>query len=135
MLTNDVDIQVIADRVRSAARSKLKGFIAVGSSLTKQSFTQLLRKASALLREAGHNDVKTIWPRQLDRPIASMEANTARVLALEIIDGICSIKIGGLPAALCREFQAALQQVTRRAGFSLPWPVQVTIPVGCQGVF
>ena len=72
-------------------------------------------------------EVKTNWPRDVMKPKWWIELRSLRIVSCEVITGVLVVSLGAMGAPEAAELSTQIQGVTKRPGFSLPWPVQVRV--------
>ena len=125
-LSDDENIVEACQVLRQAGRTaNAKGFLSTGSTIVKKSLGELLRTTALFCKhDLQSSDIKTTWPRDHLSPVAVVESEGRRVLALAVKMGVLIILIGGATAPECAALKSKLVGVTNRPAFSVPWIVQ-----------
>ena len=91
----------------------------------KKSIGEILRTTSLFAKhDLGSTDIRTTWPRDYFSPIAVVEVDGRRVLALAVKLWVLIVLLGGETAPEGAALKAKLVGVTNRPAFSVPWIVQ-----------
>lgn len=115
-------VTIIKQKGRDA---NAKGYPSAGSTVVKKSISELLRTTSLFAKhDLGSTDIRTTWPRDYFSPIAVVEVDGRRVLALAVKMVVLIVLLGGVTAPEGAVLKAKLVGVTNRPGFSVPWIVQ-----------
>ena len=125
-LSDDEGILDACQIIKQAGRTaNAKGFLSAGSTIVKKSIGEILRTTALFCKhDLQSSDIRTTWPRDHFSPVAVVETEGRRVLALAVKMGVLIILLGGVTAPECAALKAKLVGVTNRPAFSVPWIVQ-----------